>query len=231
MAYTFSNIPSQLSLDKMFGSLNANKSVTKGCRFIVKINLQGLLLNLSYSASIQPDLIYAADAAEFPGRGFNVSEARYYGPRQLTPNNTIYGDGINISFICRSKSLERRLFDDWMDIINPITTFHFKYPKDYYADIDIFHYAEYADGNNSSSPSLLYGWKLLNAWPTLVTPQQVSWADSDILRLQVTFAYKRWVRATDTENIASRLTTQTPANPSPNFLGTQTPATGSPAFD
>ncbi|NDB59782.1 hypothetical protein EB001_15240 [bacterium] len=226
MAYN--NPPSQLSIDKMLGALNAGDSVTKGCRFIVRINPGPLMSQLSYINNLG-DLIYVSDGAEFPGRGFSVIESRYYGPRQLTPGNTIYGDGTNISFICRSKTLERQFFDDWMDIINPSNTYHFSYPNDYYATIDIFHYAEFAEGTtpplqdsnfsggifdylkliNSStakSPKVIYGWKLIKAWPTLVQPQQVTWADSDILRLNVTFAYKKWERPGDSENIAKKLT-------------------------
>ena len=43
-------------------------------------------------------------------------------------------------------------------------------------------------------PIATYGWRLNKAWPTLVNPQQVTWADQDILRLQVTFTYKYWDR-------------------------------------
>lgn len=223
MAFTGSNSPSKLELSNMISALDANESVAKGCRFVVRINLAGLLPRLSYSSEIG-NLIYACDSAEFPGRGFQVTETRYYGPKQLTPNNTTYGDGINLSFLCRSKSIERQFFDDWMDIINPPTRYHFKYPNEYYTDIDIFQYAEFgsmqnalissdkignlpgkANPKNKYQPEPIYAWKIKKAWPIMVNPQQVTWADSDVLRLQVSFAFKNWSRQGDSEEIAKKL--------------------------
>lgn len=221
-AYQATNAPTQLDIEKMFSALNANGSVAKGCRFIVKINLSPLLQRLSYSQEIS-SLIYACEAAEFPGRGFQVSEVRYYGPRQVMPTNTVYGDGINFGFLCRSNSLERQFFDDWMDIINPPTSYHFKFPNEYYTDIDIYHYAEYgktsgslvasdvngiprsANPRNTYQPEVIYGWKLHKAWPTMVNPQQVTWIDSDVLRLQVTFSFKKWSRPGDSEQISTKI--------------------------
>lgn len=224
MAFSAPNAPTELELSRMISSLDGNESVAKGCRFVVRINMSGLLPRLSYSNSIG-DLIYACDAAEFPGRGFMVTEVRYYGPKQLMPNNTIYGDGINLSFICRSKTLERQFFDDWMDIINPPNTYHFKYPNEYYTDIEVFQYGEFGSKDDifiQGGPDLpgvpprsrplnryvaqpIYAWKIKKAWPTLVQPQQVTWADSDILRLNVSFAFKNWERNGDKEQIGRKV--------------------------
>jgi hypothetical protein len=240
MAYSGNNPPTQIAINDMLSALNGQDQVTKSCRFIVRINPQGLLSRLSYFNDISKSMIFACDAAEFPGRGFQVAEMRYYGPKQMTPGNTTYGDGITLSFLVRSKTFERQLFDDWMDIINPSTSFHFKYPEDYYSTIEVFHYAEFgkkdsgvssaggsywspgngitsASQRNSQSispsanptikyePEVIYGWRLLKAWPMMVNPQQVTWADTDILRLQVSFAYKYWDRPGDSEGIAKKI--------------------------
>lgn len=211
------NFPLKLNMNNMISSLDGNNSVTKGSRFVAQINPTGSLFRqLDYWSTINENLIYACDSAEFPGRAFNVTELRIYGPRQLTPSNTLYGDGISLSFICRAETKERQFFDDWMELINPTSSYHFKYPEEYYAEIDIVQYAEYGEGSTTPTvpndptvkynPKPIYAWKLYKAWPTLVAPQAVTWADSDILRVQVTFAYKKWKRTLgDTNNIASKL--------------------------
>jgi hypothetical protein len=224
MSFTGTNAPTQLDMSRMIAALDGNHSVVKGCRFVVRINLSPLLTRLSYSGNIQ-NLIYACEATELPGRTFQVTEIRYYGPKQLMPNNTSYGDGINLSFICRSKTLERQFFDDWMDIINPPNSYHFKYPNEYYTDLEIFQYAEFgslsnftisnnasvsgmppgARADNKFTPQPIYAWKIKKAWPVMVNPQQVTWADSDVLRLQVTFAYKNWERQGDSEQIGKKV--------------------------
>lgn len=224
MAYSGTNAPTQLDISRMITELDGAGSITKGCRFIVKIKLStNLLTSLSYSDKIDRSLLYVCDAAEFPGRGFQTAEVRYYGPKQMVPSNTSYGEGINLSFICRSDTLERQFFDDWMDIINPPTSYHFKYPDEYWTDIDIFQYAEYGSAAASLSNSVIpgiprtanpqnnyayepiYGWTLMKAWPVMVSPQQVTWAEGDALRLQVTFSYKNWKRQGDTEKIADKI--------------------------
>ena len=91
-----------------------------------------------------------------------------------------------------------------MDIINPTSSFDFEYANNYFADIKIFQFAEYAKNEggfleqrgqvSTGSPDVIYGWTLRKAWPILVAPQQVTWAETDIVRLQVTFTYKYWDR-------------------------------------
>lgn len=224
MAFNGPNAPTNIDLNSAISSLNTNESVTKGCRFLVRINLGGgfLLPQLPYASEIGDHLKFACDAAEFPGRSFEVSEYRYYGPKQLAPGNTTYGDGINLSFICRSKTIERQFFDDWMDIINPPTSYHFKYPSDYWTDIEVFQFAEFGSKSNIRTadaikgipsnanpanvyqPEPIYAWKIMKAWPVSVSPQQVTWADSDVLRLQVSFAFKNWTRQGDTYKVAEK---------------------------
>lgn len=221
---TNTNYPTALDLEKMIGSLNSNYSIVKGCRFIVRINLSGLLTQLSYVDQVKNHMMYACEAAEFPGRGFDTASVRYYGPKQTIPGNTIYGDGLNLTFMCRSKSLERQLMDDWMDIINPPNSYHFRFPDQYYTTIEIFQYAEFgspaggsikgsingqprtSNPTNKFNPEPIYAWKFNKAWPVMVAPQPVTWMDQDILRLQVTFAYKNWSRHGDTEKINSKIT-------------------------
>jgi hypothetical protein len=224
MNFNGTNYPTQLEINNMMASLDANNSVVKGCRFVVRINIAGQLTRLSYLDKVRTHLMYACDSAEFPGRGFQTSEVRYYGPKQQVPSNTLYGEGINLAFICRSDTMERQFFDDWMDIINPPTSYHFKFPADYWTDIEIFQYAEFgslanaqigaepvkgiprtSNPQNKFRPEPIYSWRLMKAWPTLVAPQQVTWADTDVLRLQVTFSYKNWIRQGDSEEIAKKL--------------------------
>ena len=194
-----SNIPSNLDIDSLCGKLNAMGGPAKNCRFAVRISPTGQIASGVTSGGMLNDLIYLCETTEFPGRGFNTTEIRYWGPSQVMPNNVLYGAGINMSFICRNDSTERAFFDNWQDVINPVNNFMFEYPDNYYADIQIFQLSEVGqlsggDGRQLASQVATYGWTLRKSWPTLVNPQQVTWADQDILRLQVSFAYKYWDR-------------------------------------
>jgi len=194
MAITVANPPTKLALPDVMGILDAGGQVAKSCRFIVRISATSpgsSLTRIGNFKAATEQLTYMCDAAEFPGRGFNVTETRYYGPSQAFPNNTLYNP-ITLSFICRNDGTERRFFDDWMEEINPTTSFHFSYPDQYYAQVEVFQLSEV--GASKTTPEVIYAWRLHKAWPTFVAPQAVTWADQDILRMQVTFTYKYWDR-------------------------------------
>jgi hypothetical protein len=176
-----------LNLNRFRSVLDSGGSLAKGCRYIVAVKPPQSL------KTFPRDLHYLCEAADFPGRGFSVSQARYYGPSQVFPSNTEY-QPIALTFLCRSDSQERRFFDDWLNFINPIDSFNFAYPNDYYSEIEIFQYTEYGSNSGRGVPNISYHWRLNKAWPTLVNDQPVNWAESDYLRLQVTFAYKYWDR-------------------------------------
>lgn len=199
MSYTPSNSPKNLNLNDLMRASDGAGQFAKQCRFAVRIVAEGGAIN----TLIPDDLIYMCDAVEYPGRGFDVTQIRYYGPGQVFPNNTLYNTA-NMSFLCRTNSVERAFFDDWMDVINPTDNWNFEYADNYYSRIEIFQLSEWGGPPTATKPDMLasykgspvstYGWTLHKAWPTLVAPQQVTWGDQDILRLQVTFTYKYWDR-------------------------------------
>lgn len=225
------NAPINLSMNNFLSKLNALGSVAKSCRFAVRIVLNGELVRRLPLSSQLEDMTYVCDAVEFPGRGFGVTNVRYYGAGQVMPNNTEYGPA-NISLICTENSFQRQFFDDWQYLINPTTNFNFYYPKQYYCDIEIYQFSEYAQGAGTfrrgettftqaamaKTPKVLYQWKLYDCWPTFVNPQQVTWADnSDVLRLQVTMAYRYWDRPDKRLDI-SGITPPAQSNPAAALL-------------
>jgi hypothetical protein len=156
-------------------------SLAKACRYVVRIIRPG--------ERVSEDLTYLCEATEFPGRGFNNVDLRYYGPNFKLPFQTTYED-INMTFVCRSQALEREFFDDWMEQINPTSHFDFEYRDSYSTEITIFQMAEYGDFTHEPT----YSFSLFDAYPVLVNAQPVTWADDNFLRLTVTFTYTKWRR-------------------------------------
>lgn len=188
--YSSKNMPTNLSMNDVKSALDNAGQYAKSCRFLVLIKGAGASITNIMNGT--KDFMYLCDAVEFPGRGFDVTQVRYNGPSQVFPNNVMYNQA-SLSFLCRTMSAERAFFDDWMDIINPTSNWNFEYADNYYGTINIYQIAEYG-AEGTSKPFATYGWTLNKAWPTLVAPQQVTWNDQDVLRLQVTFAYKYWDR-------------------------------------
>jgi len=186
------NAPRALDMETFRVVSDDYGSLAKSCRFAVRIIPSSVNNPLSRYFDLFRDLIYLCEVAEYPGRGFQNVDLRYYGPSFKMPFQTTYED-INLTFLCRSQAPERQLFDDWMDLINPVTTFDFNYRDDYACQIDIFQFSEY-DSEGYGSPDPEYMFSLKDAWPVLVNPQPVTWADDQFLRLGVTFTYTKWMR-------------------------------------
>lgn len=204
----FKNQIKNLSMTEVMGVINQYGGFAKSCRFIVRINPPRAFAPAATGRnSMFRDLIYLCEAAEMPGRGFVSADVRYYGPNQKLPVQTQYED-TTMTFLCRSESTERQFFDDWMNIINPTNSFDFNYREDYETTIEIMQFAEYADkppeatvGPNKGlqqatpkAPKETYRITLFNAFPMLVNPQPMTWADDQFQRLAVTFTYHKWKR-------------------------------------
>lgn len=187
--------PSSFGLDKFRGQMNKYGGPAKSNRFRVRINpTNSNFVNLvGASASIIDDVPFLCESAEIPGRGLESVDARYYGPNQKLPFQTRYED-MNLVFICRSRFLERQFFDDWMNIVHPNNTFDFLYLEDYSCKIEIFSFSDVAIVVDDETTYGQYKVTLEDAYPVLVNPQPITWADSEFLRLGVSFTYKRYVR-------------------------------------
>ena len=200
-SFTPPNPPANLRLDNFYTTVTADGGPAKSCRFVVRIlpaTTNGLsnpsnILNTADYATLLQDLSYLCEQAEFPGRSFDFSDFRYYGPTFQMPYNSKYAGQTDFVFYCRTESYERQLFDDWLEYINPSNTFDFNFPDNYYAEIQVFQITDYKD-SQTEQPAAMYAWTLNQAWPLAVNPQPVTWGDEDLLRLTVTFSYKHWSR-------------------------------------
>jgi hypothetical protein len=187
-----SNAPTRLSMVDFHSMMDLYGGLAKSCRFAAMIKPSGSYLQRAASSTgVMRDLTYLCEATEFPGRGFENVDLYYgHGPKFKLPFQTNYED-INMTFICRAESLERQFFDDWMAIMNPNNTFDFNYRDEYCAEIELFHYQDISE---TGYPEPIYTFTLLKAYPVLVSPQPVTWADEQFMRLGVTFTYTWWTR-------------------------------------
>lgn len=178
---------------------NHRGGLAKSARFLVNINMPRILpsiLNSKGSPSMFASLnemTYLCEAAEMPGRGFVNGDVRYYGPNQKLPVKTQYED-TTMTFLCRSHSKERQFFDDWMEAINPTNSYNFRFREEYETTIHISQFAEYAGDDSNSFAKETYRITLFNAYPLLINPQPMTWADDQFQRLAVTFTYHKWKR-------------------------------------
>lgn len=189
-ATLITNAVTNLGMDDFLSISDSHNGLAKSCRYAARITPIGQYL-AGYK-DILKDLTYLCEATEFPGRGLQTVDVRYYGPSFKMPFQTTYED-INMTFLCRTESYEREFFDDWMTIINPINTFDFNYRNDYAARIELYQFADVPD-QSGDNPLAQYYFSIEDAYPILVNPQPITWADDQFLRLGVTFTYRWWRR-------------------------------------
>jgi hypothetical protein len=196
------NPPGDTTMLDFRSAINTLGGPAKNCRFALQIMFAGLgtngqghaMTNLGYNFMAR-DLVYLCESVEFPGRGFEYLESRHYGPGYALPYNTKYNNEFSVSIITRNDALERQMFDDWLEVINPTNIFDFNYADSYYCTLRVFQLTEEADGSNAprrGKPKYL--WEMQEAWPFQVNPQPVTWADNDVLRLNISFYYRYWKR-------------------------------------
>ena len=187
--YFYGNTPEIPSMGLLYAVSSQFNGLAKTAKFAVKIIPDGpdnIMNNSGYGRGLR-DLTFLCEAAEFPGRGMMTTDIRYYGPNFKTPFQTSYED-LNLTFLVRENFLEREIFDSWMETINPNFNYDFFYRDDYSCTIRIY----------SLSDVELYGanyvFTFKKAWPVLVNPQPVTWADDNFHRLSVSFTYANWIR-------------------------------------
>lgn len=198
----FSNPPEFLGLKEYRSAVSQQGGPSKANRFVARINsVPERIARRGLYNSLLRDMTYLCEAAEFPGRGFMNVDVRYYGPNFKSPFQTTYED-LNLTFLVRDSFLERQLFDDWLELINPTNTYNFSYKKDYICSIDLFQMSEVGISNAAAGPfrsdsglsEAQYRFTFEEAWPILVNPMPVNWAEDNFNRLTVAFTYKKWHR-------------------------------------
>jgi hypothetical protein len=200
-------------IQEFISHLNKYTGPAIASRFNVTINVPDGLNNPLARGRIgrslaSRNLSFQCDSAELPGRTLATFDARTYGPAKKYPYQTTYND-LNLTFICMGNRVptdstnsgaanrllkdtglwEKRFFDDWMNLINPIDTYNFKYKDQYSTKIRVSQYDVVATNIN-------YEVDFLEVFPVSINQLSLNWAEDSVLRLNVTFAYSRWESVT-----------------------------------
>jgi hypothetical protein len=123
--------------------------------------------------------------AIFPGMLVGTRPLRINNLNEQRANAIDFGgDAITFTFLCDTSWTAKDFFGDWMrKIINPYSRY-VSYPEDYYSVIDLV--------SLNNEDNVIAHWKIHDVFPRSIAPISVSATNSEVLRMPVTFAYKRW---------------------------------------
>ena len=141
----------------------------------------------SSSPSVSRYLALQCEGAELPGKTLQTLDARIYGPSFKVPYLTQYTDA-TFTFLCTNQFYERKLFDRWMEAINPTDTNNLRYPQGettrYMTNIKIIQYDDFI--------KQIYAVELIDAFPIGIASQALNWGEDGFHRLSVQFAYQKY---------------------------------------
>jgi hypothetical protein len=127
------------------------------------------------------------ESAELPGKTLQTADVKIYGPTFKVPYNTQFTD-TTLTFVCTNQFYERKLFERWMEAIQPSDTNNMRFPKGaasrYMTNVKIIQYDDFI--------KQIYAVELLDAFPIGVAAQPLSWSDDGFHRLSIQFGYQRY---------------------------------------
>jgi hypothetical protein len=132
-------------------------------------------------------LALQCESAELPGKTLQTADVKIYGPTFKVPYQTQYTES-TFTFLCTNDFYERKLFDRWIEAINPSDTNNLRFPKGettrYMSNIKIIQYDEFI--------RQIYAVELIDAFPIGIASQALNWSEDGFHRLSVQFAYQRY---------------------------------------
>jgi len=165
------------SSNKLLSSINRT-GVAKSSQYEVQITGDG-------SSLIEAEMMFRADAAELPGRTISTNDYRIYGPIRKIAYAATYTD-TTVSILCSRDLREKHYFEGWHDrIVNSKGKSH-----------NLGYYDDYAKNRNlevrtfDETGTLTTRHIFNEAYPIGVAPIAVSWASDDLIKLNVTFAFR-----------------------------------------
>lgn len=154
--------------------------LSRPSRFKVKINLPPVLNAITDSKHLS----MRCENAQLPGRTLQTGDLRIYGPTEKFPYQSSYED-ITLTFIVGNSMIEKTVFNQWIDYINPTERWNFEYKKNYATNITITQY--------DLSDNEVHNVKLIDAFPISVSQLDLDWSnENQYHKLNVTFAYTYW---------------------------------------
>ena len=141
----------------------------------------------SSSPSVSRYLALQCESTDLPGKTFQTADVKIYGPIFKVPYATQYADA-TFTFLCTNQFYERKLFDRWMEAINPTDTNNLRYPQGettrYMTNIKIIQYDDFI--------KQIYAVELIDAFPIGIASQALNWGEDGFHRLSVQFAYQKY---------------------------------------
>ena len=181
-------MPTVFSVEKIRGAAGG---FAKGNRYNVTITPPAFLASAVVKA-MPEKFQYLCEAISLPTKGIASNPQKIYGPPREIPYGETFTEAA-LSFILDDAFNVKRFFDQWQKhIINPISGNVANYWNDITGTINIVRLGN--DATDFSGGSDKYSVELREAYPSAVGEIALGHSQgSEILKLSVTFKYRKWM--------------------------------------
>lgn len=145
-------------------------------------------------SEMERDMMYRAEAAEIPGRSLATIEHKFgnMGPVTKVPYSQVFTD-MTVTFLLSEDLREKQYFEIWQELMyntgafetgsaTGMSKFKPKYFDQYTGSVTIRQYG--------ASGVLRTIVTLVDAYPIIIAPISTSWGNEELMKLNVTFAYR-----------------------------------------
>ena len=136
------------------------------------------------------DLRFLCDQVALPVRSLATVDSAIYGAPTKLPYQSTYTEA-SLSFYLTESMAQKKLFDAWQEVIIDARTGNVGFFDNYSCSVTISKYSSNVDTPDGNTAD--YAVRLLDAWPSIIGEVQLSHsAGNEVLKLPVTFMYRRW---------------------------------------
>jgi len=170
-------MPLKGSIEELKSIIVKRNGLAKPTRFVLEISLPGAI----GSSIDMSDLSIMCQSASLPTRQISTVDYTSFRQSFKIPAGYTTQDVI-CTFLLSADFFPKNVFDKWLELIVDPVTYRVNYVADYSANINIYQLDDYLNK--------IYGVQLRQAFPTTVSPIDVSADSTDsIQKLSVTFSY------------------------------------------
>jgi len=159
----------------------------------VSFEANSYLNGIESVANITTRLSWLCDTINIPSRSLTTTEFRTYGLPVKRPYGSVYTES-QMEFLCTRNMGEKKFFDAWINYIFNNNSYDIAYYDKYVTDIDIYHF-DRSVSDVSDLDKSTYHIKLEEAYPTLIGEVSMNHTATEVLKLPITFTYKKYVHA------------------------------------
>ena len=162
----------------------------KGNRY--NVTFAGLPAGLDIT--VNENLQYLCESVSLPTKGIATNPQDIYGPPREIPYRETFTEAA-LSFILDDNFTVKRFFDKWQENIINVETGNVSYWNDFVATINITRLSN--DASNFEIATDKYKIELREAYPSAVGEIALGHTmGGDVLKLSVTFKYRKWMTLT-----------------------------------